>query len=408
MKTLLIIILALSFSFTGYAQLSESVYKIQMEEVVDTAGYGSVVSPKVITDYPFLRNIPDIECDLSAICYFKMNQYVRADSIPNQIYMFVGRNEVKREKYIAVDANNDHDFSNDELYVFPLPEEPLTREEKIERCVSVEIIVDSLKNEVAHIGVDAFNYWGRRGFADERLEITITFGDHTTAKAQLEGIPIEIDSDRPVNLLDIKINDRTRFSIRYNDLAGELRWQDFHKGDTIHIHDKLFLLSQVEHPNIYLQTVGVLSDGSSVGSQIPVVYALDLNTDDKIFINDLAKDKYVFIDFWGSWCNPCIASLPKLLNFYEKIKDRQDVIMLGIAQEREKKDVDKLKKIINDKGVEWDNFWVLPSEALLKTLQINSFPTYLILDNTGKIVYKKSSSYKTEEAIDLFLDMIGK
>ena len=408
MKILLVIISALSFSFTGYAQLSESMYKIQMEEVVDTAGYGAITFPVVVTDYPFLRNIPDIECDISAIYYFKMNQYVRADSVPNQIYMFVGSSGIKKEKYVAVDANNDHDFSNDELYILPIPEQELTREERLERCVGVEIITDSLKKEVAHVGLDVFNYWGRGGFSDERLIITTVFGDYTTANAQIEGIPVEIDSQKSLNLLDKKINDRIEFTIRYNDLAGDLRWQDFRKGDTIHIHDKLFLLSQVEHPDIYLQAVGFLADSCSVGSQMAVVYAKDLDTDDEVLINDLAKDKYVFIDFWGSWCNPCIASIPKLLDLYEKVKDRQDVVVLGVARERDKKDIDKLKKIISDKGIGWDNLYVLPNDALLKSLQISSFPTYLILDNTGKIIYKTSSSYKTEEAIDLFLNMIDK
>ena len=46
--------------------------------------------------------------------------------------------------------------------------------------------------------------------------------------------------------------------------------------------------------------------------------------------------------------------------------------------------------------------------SILSKLNIASFPTYLIIDNTGKIVYKENSMFKTEEAIAFFMELIDK
>jgi thiol-disulfide isomerase/thioredoxin len=416
MKTkIYILILVLSFPLGMNSQISDTIYKISLESAVREPYSGTLWEVQIVEDYSFLKNIPDIECDLHAINNFKLNQYIGKDSIRNQMYLFVGVNEKKKEKYVVVDANNNHDFSDDKLHTFSLPEEPLTRDEKKKRAIGIEITLDVNKNLFANIGIDPFNYYEYKyGLPqDERLEVIIIFTDYMEAQAQIEDIPVEIYADCSPNLFQKELDSRTYFSIFYNDKAGKPSNKDFKVGDSIHINDKLLLFSKIEYPDIYLEPVGILADSSSVGSFIPEVYAKNRETHNDMRINDLAKDKYVFIDFWGSWCSPCIVSIPKLKDFYEKIKDRNDVLMLGIAKEYDRKDLDKLKRIISEKGIEWLNLWLSGedgkiSTSILNKLNIKAYPTYLIIDNKGKIVYKEQSMYKTEEAANFFLDMIYK
>lgn len=413
-KKISISVFLLLFSMVINSQVSDTIYTASLKEAIRDPCFGTLVSLKVIEEYPFIQNIPDIECDLFAINCFKINQYIRADSIPNQIYLFVGVNETKKEKYVVVDANNNHDFSDDKLYTFSLPEEPLTREEKKGKGVGLQIMLDTEKYSIANIGIDPFNFYSYKyGLPqDERLEVVIVFTDFfENTQVQIDGIPVEIYADGSPNLHQRELNEKTDFTVYYNN-ESKKESIDFVKGDTIRIQDKLLQLSKIEHPNIYLKEIGLLVDSSKVGSHMPVVYSSNLDTDDKIRINDLAKDKYIFIDFWGSWCGPCIASIPKLRNFYEKLKDRQDVLILGIAQE-DRNDLDKLKGIISEKGIGWPNLWLNNEEgkvstSIIKKLNIQAFPTYLIVDNEGKIVYKEKSMYKTDEAIDFFLDMVNK
>jgi len=410
-------IFALLVSVTVSSQVTDTTYMVTFERKVnDPPCFGILVSLQVTTDYSFLKNIPDIACDISAITSFKMNQYVEPDSIPNQIYLFIGVNESKKEKYVVVDANNNHDFSDDRLYTFSLPDKPLTREEKAERAVSLKITPDPNKNNTVNIGVDPFNYFPYTypSTQDKRLEVIIVFTEYMEAQTQIEGTPVVIQAIPASSLFQRDLDEETNFNIIYHDKANKQIHKNFSAAkDTFQINDRLYKLSKIDHPNIYLKEISAITDSSYSGSLFPAVHAKDINNKNIVSVNDLIKNKYVFIDFWGSWCGPCIQSIPELKSLYEKIKGRADVLMLGIAYENDEKDVEKVKEIINSNKMRWLNLWHSTKEqnittSIIKKLNINAFPTYLIIDNTGKIVYKEDNSKNTQGAIAFFEELIKK
>lgn len=107
----------------------------------------------------------------------------------------------------------------------------------------------------------------------------------------------------------------------------------------------------------------------------------------------------------------CLSSLPKLKELYERIKGREDVTLVGLASEKQST-VERLKRTIAQEGVSWDNYWMDQKEnpspfSVPRKMGVNAYPTYIILDNTGRIVYRNHSSFKTEEAIDFFLKLIS-
>ena len=410
-----VLVVTLLVSITVSSQVTDTTYMITFERRVKRPCFGELVDLQVTEDYSFLKNIPDIACDIWAINSFRMNLYVTADSIPNQMYLYIGVNESKKEKYVVVDANNNHDFSDDRLYTFSLPDSPLTREEKLERAVSLKITPNPNKNDTVNIGVDPFNYFPYTypSTQDKRLEVIITFTEYMYAKTQIEGTPVELEADLAPNLFQRNLDEKTSFLIEYNDKANQEVQKMFSSiKDTIHINDIFYKLSKIEHPNIYLKEISVVVDSSYVGSFIPALYALDINKNNPVSVNELIKDKYVFIDFWGSWCGPCLQSIPELKSLYEKIKDKSDVLMLSVAKEQDKSN-EKLKGIIESEKIGWLNLWLDREEAKINTSIINklnifAFPTYLIIDNTGKIVYKEDNSKSTQAAIDFYLDLIDK
>lgn len=105
------------------------------------------------------------------------------------------------------------------------------------------------------------------------------------------------------------------------------------------------------------------------------------------------KGKYVLLDFWGSWCGSCRASHPHLKEIYSKYKEK-GLEIVGVANEKSDNLEDAKKawlKAISDDGIGWIqvlNNYDKASTDLLMSYGINGFPTKILLDKNGKVLFK--------------------
>lgn len=114
-----------------------------------------------------------------------------------------------------------------------------------------------------------------------------------------------------------------------------------------------------------------------------------------ISLDDL-KGKVVLLDFWGTWCPPCVASVPSLRDLNKKYSKHEAFVMLGISSDG---DEDKWRDFIVKEKMVWPQF-LDRERAVQRAFRVNSFPTYIVLDHEGIIRFRTSGmSFEREAAL---------
>lgn len=115
---------------------------------------------------------------------------------------------------------------------------------------------------------------------------------------------------------------------------------------------------------------------------------------------DSFKGKVVFLNFWATWCPPCIAEMPDIHSLYE---ERDDVNFVMISLDR---DPQKAKDFVLKKEFDFPIYFLrssIPGEY-----SIQSIPTTYLIDKQGKIHIENHgmAKYNTSRINDL-LDQLS-
>lgn len=100
------------------------------------------------------------------------------------------------------------------------------------------------------------------------------------------------------------------------------------------------------------------------------------------------RSKYLLIDFWGTWCQPCIAGIPDLKKIAASSKNIQ---VVGIAY-------DKKEKVVKEFALKNNMTWpiIFDNEDdtfnLCKKFNVAQFPTYILIDTDHKILFRETGA----------------
>jgi len=119
---------------------------------------------------------------------------------------------------------------------------------------------------------------------------------------------------------------------------------------------------------------------------------------------DLAKlrGKVVLVDFWATWCMPCIMELPEVLQAYEKFHDKGFEIV-GVSLDEDK---ERLAQFVKQKKMPWPQYfdgkrW---QNKLAVKYGVDATPSGYLIDRDGKIITKITRAAQLEAAITKALE----
>jgi thiol-disulfide isomerase/thioredoxin len=115
----------------------------------------------------------------------------------------------------------------------------------------------------------------------------------------------------------------------------------------------------------------------------------------------VGKSKYLFIDFWASWCGPCIAEIPFLKDVYAKYKAK-GLEMVGISLDSRNDDWQKALKKVNAPWVQLCVKGDDDTRFLYDTYHFSAIPYSILLDENSKII---AAGLRGEELIKKIEDL---
>lgn len=332
------------------------------------------------------------------------------------VTVLAGVDADNNEVYIA-DVNNNNDYSDDVIH-------PLLKNAHLESVILKNSI--NVKTTIVNAGIFSsanVMLFIQRGRDAGKRDLMGMITQFDYARFSLNGIGYQICAFKEFNRKSVCIiPDRPYFSMvnradisavgQYVNIGGlSFKFLDYnfaeHKVTLLGEAASLLKLGVNEQQtttakDTNAKNVNAVSD--QVGFLAPPLKGQNMNALLKNTADvslDKLKGKYVFVDFWSTYCGPCIAELPHLNTAYKKYsRDKFEII--GVFDERDKKVTDKL---FSTNNVVWPNILMKDKNTEMSGYtNVDGFPTSYLIDPNGRIV---AYNLRGEDLMDELKVLIG-
>lgn len=122
-----------------------------------------------------------------------------------------------------------------------------------------------------------------------------------------------------------------------------------------------------------------------VGKNAPDIVIREWVTSNPPDVKNMANKVYV-LEFWATWCSPCVRNIPHLIKLTDKYKNK-GVEFISLSQDKSEKE---LRKFVKKKKI---NYHVAIDYGSTDLFKIESYPTAFVVNHKGLIVWRGSPSH---------------
>jgi peroxiredoxin len=134
-------------------------------------------------------------------------------------------------------------------------------------------------------------------------------------------------------------------------------------------------------------------------------FSFETITGEKYRLSDF-RGRYIFLEFWGSWCGPCVQEIPNLVEVYDMFRDR-DFVMISISNDASASDWDRqqLTEYTGEKGMEWIQVLDDHDNTIHTLYNIRFWPNMFLIDKGGTVLQRQG--LRGEQLKETLADLLG-
>ena len=93
------------------------------------------------------------------------------------------------------------------------------------------------------------------------------------------------------------------------------------------------------------------------------------------------KGKYVYLDFWATWCSPCLKAMPALSEMHAKYADSLVIVSISVDQRMR-----RFESFVDDHNYPWLFLYAGSEAPVKKAYEVVAMPTYCLIDPEGNVM----------------------